>query len=110
MLVQNHHVEWGLKGFIVLPLAPNNCVCYVQGGCRRYAIVKQIYMSDAPFGKVEWAVLVSPIRDRFGKFLTVPSKNFGWMLYLLQVVVGEIGGDQDLFFLSIDDITSVAAY
>ncbi|KAG0141422.1 hypothetical protein CROQUDRAFT_12737, partial [Cronartium quercuum f. sp. fusiforme G11] len=92
----------------VSPLAPNNCISFVRAGCRRYAMVKQIYLYEGPLGEPEWGVLVSPVHDCFGKDLESPLKTFQWMLYLLCTVVNVFQGN--MFFLRPEDITSIAAY
>lgn len=107
-LAQNYRIRKNLYDFLISPVAPNNCVCYVRSGRRRYAMIKQIYVLSGPSGGVIWGVLVNPVHNRFGKDLQAPSKHFRWMLYLLRSVVGEIG--EESFFLSPEDITSVAAY
>lgn len=100
---QNHRIRKGTDDFLISPLAPNNCICYVRSGRRRYAMIQQIYTFSGPSGGQQWGVLVKPVHNRFGKDLQAASKNFRWMLYLLRSVVGEIG--DETFFLSPEDIT-----
>lgn len=92
--VRNHRIEKGTHSFLVSPMAPNNCVCYVRSGRRKYGIVKQIYQYESPAGKPECAVLVRPVRDCFGKDLQSPWKHFRFTLYLLRAVVGEVGEEE----------------
>lgn len=106
--VRHHRIQKLTHNFLVSPMAPNNCVCYVRGGRRKYGIVKQVYQYAGPSGNVECAVLVKPIKDWFGKDLQSPSKHFRFILYLLRAVVGEIGEEE--VFLGPEEITSVAAY
>ncbi|KAG0142569.1 hypothetical protein CROQUDRAFT_681495, partial [Cronartium quercuum f. sp. fusiforme G11] len=75
---------------------------------RKYMMVKNIYVFQSPSGNTEWAVLVRPVKDCFGKDLGSPSRHFRFILYLFHTVVGEI--EEDEVFLNPEDITSVAAY
>lgn len=72
-------------------------------------MVKQVYIFEGALGENEWVVLVTLIRNCFGKDLQAPSKNFRWMLYLMRAVVWVVE-DEKLFFLSLDEFTSVSAY
>ncbi|KAG0151029.1 hypothetical protein CROQUDRAFT_707648 [Cronartium quercuum f. sp. fusiforme G11] len=65
-----------MKDFMVSAMAPNNCICFTRGRHREYTIVKDIYVFQSPLGNIEWAVLVRPVKDCFGKDLGSPSKHF----------------------------------
>ncbi|KAG0141047.1 hypothetical protein CROQUDRAFT_52314 [Cronartium quercuum f. sp. fusiforme G11] len=106
--IQHQYIQKASKKFLVSPLAPNNCICYMRMGRKKYAMVKQIYRFEGALGNTECAVLVRLVNDCFRKDLKSPSKHFQYTLYLLRTVVGEIG--EDKFFLSPEDITSVAVY
>lgn len=72
-------------------------------------MVKQVYVFEGALGENEWVVLVTLIRNCFGKDLQAPSKMFRWMLYLMRAVVWVVE-DEKPFFLSLDEFTSVSAY